>query len=134
MACHENIRLNERIFLLRKKYTSQGLEYDALDLIGYNTNIYSMKKKSRIILSISFTVLHYALAFAVFVIMASYATDIDGLNPSLTRYQDMFLTVAFYLLLFPFGYLPLGLLFNSALLGVGMYFFSGWRAKRNPAS
>lgn len=90
-----------------------------------------MKKRSRIILSLCFTILHYALAFAVFVVMASYAVDIDGTNPPLSRYQDTLLTVAFYLLLFPFGYLPLGLLFNSALLGVGLYFFSDWRAKKN---
>ena len=62
--------------------------------------------------------------------MASYAGDIDGLNPSLTRYQEMFLSVAFYLLLFPFGFLPFGVLFNSPLLGVSLYFFSDWREHR----
>lgn len=92
-----------------------------------------MHKKSRIALSISFTILHYVLAFAVFVIAASYAADIDGLNAPLSPFQETFLWVIFHLVLFPFGYLPFGLLFNSALLGVGVYFFSDWRAKKKLA-
>lgn len=88
--------------------------------------------KARIPFSICFTLLHYALTFAVFLIMASYASDIDGLNPPLTGFKEALLSVAFYLFLFPFGYLPLGILFNSALLGVGLYFLLDWRAKKKP--
>ena len=81
-------------------------------------------------LGIGVALLHYALAVAVFLIMASYAGDIDGLNPPLTGIKEKLLVAAFYALLFPFGYLPLGVLFNSALLGVGLYLLLDWRAKK----
>lgn len=89
-----------------------------------------MKNASRVMLSVCFALVHYACTFGVFLITASYASDIDGLHSPLTGFQETLLFSAFYLLLLPFGYLPLGILFNSALLGIGLYFFVDGRAKR----
>ncbi len=87
------------------------------------------RRVSRLMLSVCFSFLHYVLSFSVFFVMASYASDIEGLNTPLTGLKEKILLTAFHILLFPFGYLPFGILFNSAILGICLYFFLNWRAK-----
>lgn len=93
------------------------------------------RKKSAIILSTLFTLIHYGFSFSVFLFLASYASDIDGRNPVLSLFSQKIVIGAFYLLLFPFGYLPFGVLVNSAVLGGILYYLLTRNAlKKNTAS
>ena len=71
--------------------------------------------------AIAFTVVHYLVTAYVFLMIASYAGDIDGINPALSPLQSQFLTGAFFVMLFPLGFAPFGVLVNSPVLGYGLY-------------
>lgn len=87
----------------------------------------SQKKWFVALSAILFTLAHYTLAIGIFFLMASYASDIDGVNPVLTHLQEKILTGAFYIILLPFGFLPFGVLINSPIVGYGFYRLLSWK-------
>lgn len=87
----------------------------------------SQKRWLVAISAILFTLVHYALAIGIFFLMASYASDIDGVNPVLTHLQEKILVGSFYIILLPFGFIPFGVLINSSIIGYGFYRLLSWR-------
>lgn len=87
----------------------------------------SQKKWLVVLSAILFTLAHYALTIKIFFLMASYASDIDGMNPALTQLQEKILIGAFYIIFLPFGFIPLGILINSPILGYGLYRLLSWK-------
>ncbi len=91
-------------------------------------------QRRHFIAAILFALLHYAATAAIVLLMLASigsfdrpATPLSELAASIP--QSVFFA-AFYILLLPLGFLPLGPLYNSAALGYGVYWLLGWLHER----
>lgn len=90
--------------------------------------------RRHLLIALAFTVLHYLATAAVFLSGLASIGGFDRPATTLSTFaasipEPVFLGLC-YLFLVPAGFLPFGILYNSALLGFGLYHLLDWRHER----